>query len=139
MSLLLLFLTFMSLCCNVLCLVTQLCPALCDSMDCSSPGSSVYGDSPGKNTGVGCHVLLQGIFLTQGLNPGLPYCRQILYQLSHQGSSLLISHNWIFFLTDLLSCGSYVCEVIFFFFKSVIQSKLFSASRYAVEFLSLQE
>ena len=43
-------------------------------------------DSPGKNTGVGCHFLLQGIFPIQGLNPGLPYCRQILYHLSHQGS-----------------------------------------------------
>ena len=40
---------------------------------------------PGKNTGVGCHFLLQ-IFLTQGLNPGLPHCRQTLYHLSHQGS-----------------------------------------------------
>ena len=43
-------------------------------------------DSPGKNTGVGCHSLLQGIFLTQGWNPGLLHCRQILYRLSHQGS-----------------------------------------------------
>ena len=43
-------------------------------------------DSPGKNTGVDCLSLLQGIFPTQGLNPGLPHCRQILYQLSHQGS-----------------------------------------------------
>ena len=42
-------------------------------------------DSPGKNTGVGCHALLQGIFLTQGLNPGILNCRQILYHLSHQG------------------------------------------------------
>ena len=40
--------------------------------------------SPGKNTGVDSHSVLQGIFLDQGLNPGLPYCRQILY-LSHQG------------------------------------------------------
>ena len=39
-----------------------------------------------KNTGVGCHSLLQGIFPTQGLNPGLKHCRRILYQLSHQGS-----------------------------------------------------
>ena len=45
-------------------------------------------NSPGKNTGVGSLSLLQGIFPTQGLNPGLPHCRQILYQLSHQGSSL---------------------------------------------------
>ena len=42
---------------------------------CSLPGSSVHGDSPGKNTGVGCHSLLQGIFPTQGSNPGLPHCR----------------------------------------------------------------
>ena len=55
-------------------------------MDCSPPGSSVHEDSPGKNTGVGCHVVLQGVFPTQGLNPGLPHCRQILYQLSYQGS-----------------------------------------------------
>ena len=44
---------------------------LCDPMDCSAPGSSVHGESPGKSTGVGCHVLLQGIFLTQGLNQSL--------------------------------------------------------------------
>ena len=43
-------------------------------------------DSPGKNTGVDCHFLLQGIFLTQGWNPGLPHCMQILYRLSHKGS-----------------------------------------------------
>ena len=43
-------------------------------------------DSPGKNTRAGCHLLLQGIFLTQELNPSLLHCRQILYYLSHQGS-----------------------------------------------------
>ena len=43
-------------------------------------------NSPGQNTGVGSLSLLQGIFLTQGSNPGLPYCRRILYQLSHKGS-----------------------------------------------------
>ena len=43
-------------------------------------------NSPGQNTGVGSHFLLQWIFSTQGSNPGLPHCRQILYQLSHQGS-----------------------------------------------------
>ena len=57
------------------CLVTQSCPAFCDPVDCSPPGSSVHGDSPGKNTGVGCHALLQGIFSTQGSNPGLLHCR----------------------------------------------------------------
>ena len=43
-------------------------------------------DSPGKNTGVGSDSLLQGIFLTQGWNPGLPNCRKIHYCLSQQGS-----------------------------------------------------
>ena len=43
-------------------------------------------NSPGKNTGVGSHSLFHGIFLSQGSNPGLLYCRQILYHLSHQGS-----------------------------------------------------
>ena len=48
----------------------QLCLTLCDSMDCSLPGSSsVQGDPLGKNTGLGCHALLQGIFLTQGSTP----------------------------------------------------------------------
>ena len=56
--------------CPVLCLVAQSCPILCNPMDCSPPGSSVHRGSPGKHTGVGCHALLQGIFLTQGLNPG---------------------------------------------------------------------
>ena len=58
---------------------------LCDPIDCSLPDSSVW-DFPGNSTGVGCHFLFQGIFPTQGLNPGLPHCRQTLYRLSHQGS-----------------------------------------------------
>ena len=58
----------------------------CDAMNCSPPGSSVYGDSPSKNTGVGCHPLLQGIFPTQESNLGLLHSRQIFYHLSHQGS-----------------------------------------------------
>ena len=43
-------------------------------------------NSPGLNTGAGSHSLFQRIFPSQGLNPGLPHCRQILYQVSHQGS-----------------------------------------------------
>ena len=54
--------------------VAESCPTLCDPL------------SPGQNTGVGGLCLLQGIFPTQGLNPGLPHCRHILYQLSHKGS-----------------------------------------------------
>ena len=55
-------------------------------MDCSPPASSVSGDSPDKNTGVGCRALLQGIFPIQGSNPGLRHCRWSLYHLTHQGS-----------------------------------------------------
>ena len=88
--------------------VTQACRTLSDPMDCSLSGSSVHGifqarvlewvaiaflhglyspwNSPGQNTGVCSLSLLQGIFPTQGSNPGLPHCRQILYQLSHWGS-----------------------------------------------------
>jgi len=50
-------------------------------MDCTSPWNS-----PGQNTAVGSLSLVQGIFPTQESNPGLPHCRQILYQLSHKGS-----------------------------------------------------
>ena len=56
-------------------------------------------NSPGQNTGVGSLSLIQGIFLTQGVNRGLPHCRQILYQLSHKvspatrdGKILSLSH-----------------------------------------------
>ena len=116
---------------GLLCLVTQLCPTLCDPMDCNPPGSSVHGDSPGRNTGVGCHALLQGILPTQGIEPRSPalradslpseppgkprttgvgspsflqgifltqeskqdllHGRQVLYQLSHQGSPSLLT------------------------------------------------
>ena len=63
--------------------VTQLCLTLCDPMDCP-------WNSPGQNTGVGSLFLLQGIFPTQGSNPGLSHCRQILYQLSHKGRFLFL-------------------------------------------------
>ena len=76
-----------SFCC-VLFLVAQSYLTICDPIDCSPPGSSVHGDSSGKNTGVGCHALLQGIFPTQGSNPGLLHCRWILCHLSHRGSPL---------------------------------------------------
>ena len=59
---------------------------LCNPMDDSPPGSSVHGDSPGKNIGIGYHALLPGTFPTQRSNPGLLHCKWILYCLSHQGS-----------------------------------------------------
>ena len=58
-------------------------------MDYGPSDSSVMGFSSGKNPGVGCHALLQGVFQTQGSNPGLLHCKQILYSLSHQVASLL--------------------------------------------------
>ena len=121
------------------CVVAEAYLTLCDLMDCSLPGFSVYGDSPGKNTGGGCHALLQGIFptrwkgpeikprspalqvdpllseapgkpmntgvgslsLLQGIfptqesNQGLLHCRQILYQLSYQGSPYICVYIYI--------------------------------------------
>ena len=59
----------------------QLCPTLCDPM-----GFPLSRDFPGKNTGVGCHALLQGILQTQGSNSHLLHCRWVLYPLSHLGS-----------------------------------------------------
>ena len=74
-------------------LVTQLCPTLCNPIDCSLPDSSVHGNSTGKNTAVGCHAHLQGIFPTQGSKPDLPHCSQILYHLNHQGSPRIL--EWV--------------------------------------------
>jgi len=74
---------------NVKVKVAQSCPTLCDPMDYTySPWNS-----PSQNTGVGSLSLLQGIFPTQGLNPGLPHYRQILYQLSYKGSPRIL--EWI--------------------------------------------
>ena len=50
----------------------QSCLTLCDPMDCSQPGSAVHGDSLGKNTGVGCHFLLQGDLPDPGIKPESP-------------------------------------------------------------------
>ena len=65
--------------------VAQSCPTLWDPRDCVTHQASTSMEFPGLSTGVGCHVLLQGMFPTHGLNPGLPHCRQRLYHLSHQG------------------------------------------------------
>ena len=67
------------------CSVAWSCPTLWSNGLYSARLLSSW-DSPGKNTGVGSHSLLQGIFLTHWWNPGLLHCRQILYCLSHQGS-----------------------------------------------------
>ena len=86
--------------------VAQLPLTRWDPMDCNLPGSSVHRNSPGKNTGVGCHAFLQGIFPTEGSNPGLPHFRRILYHLSHQGRpkglKLSLKQN-----PEALTCSNY--------------------------------
>ena len=77
------------------------------SMDCSPVRLLCPWDSPGKNTGVGSHSLLQGIFPTQGSNLGLPCCRQILYHLSHQENHL----NYVYIY--VWKCGYIVCVHVF--------------------------
>ena len=75
----------------------QLCPILCDPVDCSPPGSSVHGIFPSKNTEVGCHTLLQGIFLTQESNQcllRLLHCRQILYYWATVEAPFLYMGRW---------------------------------------------
>ena len=76
----------------------QSSPTLCNLMDCSPPGSSVCGIL--QNTGVGCCAVLQGIFPTQGLSPGVPHYRQKLLwttkallqvRVSRGGSTALVS------------------------------------------------
>ena len=107
------------------CSVAKSSPTLCNPMDSSPPGTSVYGIYPGKNTGVCCHSLLQGIFPTQRLNLGLLHCRQILYQLSHQaspqtrqsGTNLIL----VFKTLSLWIC-SYLCLPV-----SVIRLKLYGS------------
>ena len=73
-----------------MCSVAQTCPTLCDPMGCSLLGSCVHGDTPGKNTGVGCHSLLQRLFPTQESNQGILHSNQILYHLSYQGRPKLL-------------------------------------------------
>ena len=70
-------------------------------------------NSSGKNTGVGCHALLQGIFPTQGSNPGLLHCRQILYHLSHLGLKQLLfaARSWVALQTGSVVWGSWCVSV----------------------------
>ena len=85
--------------------VAQSCPSLCDH------GLYSTRNSPGQNTGVGSLSLLQGIFPTQGSNPGLPHYRWILYQLSHKEAlkphcNLIISTKTLGFLKVFVFQGS---------------------------------
>ena len=78
---------------RIIVLVAQWCLTLRNVLNCSLLGSSVSGDSLGKNAGVCCHSVLQGIFHTQALNPDLLHCRLILYYLSHQRSPHIGIHK----------------------------------------------
>ena len=86
-------------------------------MDCSWTGSSVHGNSS-MNGGIGCHALLQEISLIQELNQGLLHCRQILYQLRHKGSPIIL--EWVAcslssrFLTQELNQGLLHCRQILY-------------------------
>ena len=79
-------------------------------MDCSLPGPSVHGDSPRKNTRVGCYFLLEGIFPTQGLNLGLLHYRQILYCLSHQGSPKIHTVKAMVFAVVMYRCETWTIK-----------------------------
>ena len=77
--------------------------------------------SPGKNTGMGCHFLLQGIFLTQELNPGLLHCRQMIYQLSCEGSpESVVLPNHLILCCSLLLLPSIVPSIRVFSNESAL-------------------
>ena len=96
-------------------------------------------DSSGKNTVVGCHSLLQGLFLTQASNPSLPHCRQILHHLSHQGSPkedinffILNSKNfWHHFYVATL------CSSIFSIFSAFLCLLKKSSSQACLQYINL--
>ena len=93
--------------------VTQSCPTLCNPMDRSIPGSSVDGIfQPRVAKEMGCHFLLQRIFLTQRSNPGLPYGRQTLYYLSHQVTTRHVLKILIIYLCtyDWLGASVHECK-----------------------------
>ena len=105
-------------------LVTKSCLTLCDPMDCSPPGSSIHGDSPGKNTRVGCHALLQEIFLTQGLNScllQLLHCKWVLYHQRHLGRLrvLYLDIKSKYFIDQKLTMERFLCCNLFQFLDLV--------------------
>ena len=94
--------------------VAQSCLTLCNPTRLLHPWNS-----SGKNAGVGNHSLLQGIFPSQGLNPGLLRCRQILYQLRHQGSPSSIQYllGTIGTFDNLLLISYYKCLLLISSFR----------------------
>ena len=97
----------------------QSCPTLCNPVDCSPPGSSVWA-SPGKNTGVGCHAHLQGIFLIQGSNPHLLWllhCRRVLYHWATREARCVVLENVLilFFTCSCPGTPALLIEEIIFY------------------------
>ena len=88
-------------------------------------------DFPGKNTGVGCHFLLQEIFPTQGLNPSLPHCWLTLYLLSHQGSPEFLNYWWYsqiysFYAFEFVSFKAFPLQGYFFFNSLIFPYNIFN-------------
>ena len=86
------------------CSVTKLCLTLCDTMNCSTPSSSVHGGFSDRNTGVAYHLLLQGVFLTQGSNPSLLHWQVDSLPLESPDSGVTTKIQ--FFLLILKRCHS---------------------------------
>ena len=86
-----------------MCLVAQSCLTLCDPMDCSPPGSSVHEESPGKNTGVGCHALLQGNLPNPGIEPRSPTLAGGFFTTEPPGKLTLFDNLMIKFLFLIVS------------------------------------
>ena len=85
----------------------QSCLTFCNHMNCSPPGSSVPWNFPGRNIGVGCHFLLQGIFPTQALNLHLLcllHCRRVLYQVRIQNCEVLAAQSCLM-LCEPMGCS----------------------------------
>ena len=96
----------------------QLCPSLSDPTDCSPPGCSVYVDSPGRNTGVGCHVLLKGIFPTHRSSQhllDLQHWQTCSFSLTPPGKSFV-------------SLGRFIltCFILFMYFFDAMVSGIIS-------------
>ena len=107
--------------CVYACSAASVVPALCNAMDCSLPGSSYTWDSPGNNTEMGCHAILQGIFPTQGSNLHLLHWRQIFLPLIHWGCPVPVYFMLIFQLG--LSCNLFPLLILKYYtlylFKSI--------------------
>ena len=94
--------------------IDQSCPTL-QPMAWSPPGLLCPRNSLGKNTGVGCHSLLQGIFPAEGLNLGLLHCRWILHHLNHRGSPCIYYMYLHMDYINIYSFLIYICAYVYIF------------------------